>query len=122
MFPMSTIKDKLGNAWHKEAGQQRILTSGVKGAHLCIPFQCGVCWLWNLKGWDPIDRKDKFYLACIKHTNLDAMVGKLPLTIVAHLRERTMVVSNASFCEQDTIVSAKGSLPFDQCSWDGFGS
>jgi hypothetical protein len=49
-FPMPSIKDELGNDWHKEEECQRRLTEKVMGAHLCIPFQCGVCWMRNMEG------------------------------------------------------------------------
>jgi hypothetical protein len=108
---MSTVRDKLGNAWHKKAKQQRRLTSGVEGAHLCILFQCGVCWLQNLEGRDLIDGKDECFLACIKRANLDAMAGKLPLMIVAHLPETTTVVSNAGLVNKMPSHQPRGHLP-----------
>ncbi len=81
---MPSVKDKLGNAWHKEEERQRRLAEGVAGAHLCIPFQCGVCWMRNMEGRDP-NGNDECNLACVKRANLDAMAGKLPITIGALL-------------------------------------
>jgi hypothetical protein len=67
-----------------------------------------VCWLQILEGWDPIHGKDECYIACIKHANLDAMAGKLPLTIVAHLHKRTTVVSNADFVNKTPSYQPRG--------------
>jgi hypothetical protein len=86
------------------------LTEGVKGAHLCIPFQCGVCLLRNLEGRDPIT-EDKCYLACIKHANLDAMAGKSPLTIVAHLCKTSTVINNAALVNKTLSYQPLGPFP-----------
>ena len=43
-FPMVAMKDVAGNPWHKENEHQKQMLTAVKGAHLCIPFQCEVCW------------------------------------------------------------------------------
>jgi hypothetical protein len=99
IFPTSTIKDKLGNAWHKEAKHQRRLTQGVEGAHLCISFQCGSNWR---QGQD---------LACIKHANLDVLAGKSPLTIVAHLRETTTMIKHAALVNKTPSYQPRGPFP-----------
>ncbi len=70
-----------------------------------------MCWLQNLEGQDSIDRKDQCYLVCIKRTNLDAIAGKSPLLIVAHLRESTTVVSNASFVNKTPLYQPRGPFP-----------
>jgi len=46
----------------------------VEGAHLCILFQCEVCWFRNLEGRDPRGESDSVYLACIRRANLDTML------------------------------------------------
>ncbi len=84
----------MGNLWHKEEERQKRMEQGVNKAHLCIPFQCEFCWLRNLEGRKPIEGKDDYYVACIKRANIDAMLGKSPLTIVNHLRETSAVVKN----------------------------
>jgi len=40
-----------------------------------------VCWFRNLEGRDPRGESDDVYLACIRRANLDAMLGKSPLTM-----------------------------------------
>ena len=109
---MPSIKDELGNAWHKEEERQRRLAEGVAGAHLCIPFQCGVCWMRNMEveGQDPNDN-DGCYLACIKRANLDAVAGKLPLTIGAHLCETVMVINNAALVNKTPSYQPWGPFP-----------
>jgi hypothetical protein len=85
----------MGNWWHKEDKRQKKLPQGVEGAHLCIPIQCKLCWIRNFEGRDPIKERDVVYLACIKRANMDAIAGKFPLTILAHLRETMAVIRNA---------------------------
>jgi hypothetical protein len=64
-----------------------------------------------LEGQDLVDSADKCYLACIKHANLDAMAGKLPLTIVAHLCEMTTVVSNGGLVNKMPLYQPRGPFP-----------
>ena len=86
------------------------MTEGVEGAHLCIPFQCGVCWLRNMEGWD-LNGNNKCYLACIKHANLDAMAGKLPLTIGVHLCKTVMVTNDAALVNKTPWYPPWGPFP-----------
>ncbi len=92
---MVAIEDKLGNPWHKEEERRRRLSQRVDGSHMCILFQCKVFWIINLEERDPIAGKDNVYRACIKRANLDAMLGKSPLTIANHVRKSKAVVKNA---------------------------
>ena len=85
-FQTIAIEDDLGNPWHKEEERQRRLNQGVDGAHMCIPFQCDVCWMRNLEGRDPVAGRDDVYMACIKRENLEAIMGKSTLTIANHAR------------------------------------
>ena len=86
---------------------------------MCIPFQCEFCRLRNLKGRKPIEGKDDCYVACIKHANIDAMLGKLPLTIVNHLRETSAVVKNSALINKMPSHHARG--PFSMSDWVGMG-
>jgi hypothetical protein len=63
------------------------MMEGVDGSHLCIPFQCKLCWYCNLEGRDPLPGQDDVYLTCIRQANIDAMLGKSPLTIGAHRQQ-----------------------------------
>jgi len=83
-FPMPGIIDEEGNPWHNEEAQHRQMMEGDEGSHLCIPFQCKLCWYWNLEGRNPTPGRDDVYLTCIHRANLDAMLRKSPLTIRAH--------------------------------------
>ncbi len=58
-------------------------------------------------------------MACIKRTNLDAVVGKLPLTMVAHLHETTTVVSNAVFVNKTPSYQPR--VPFPLTNTVGMG-
>ncbi len=84
---------------------------GVEGAHLCVPFQCEVCWMRNLEERDPRGSTDECFMACIRHTNLDAMAGKSPLAIVAHLREAMTVVNNAVLINKTPSYNPRGPFP-----------
>ncbi len=84
---------------------------GVNRAHLCIPFQCEFCWQRNLEGRKPIKGKDDCYMACIKRTIIDAMLGKLPLTIANHLRETSAVVKNSALINKTPSYHARGPFP-----------
>jgi hypothetical protein len=108
---MAMIKDKLGNPWHREEERQKRMMQGVEGAHLCIPFQCKVCWIRNLEGRDPRGSEDKCFMVCIRCANLDVMARKSSLTIVAHLRETTMVVNNAAFINKTPSYHPRGPCP-----------
>ena len=109
-FPTSAITDDLGNPWHKEEERQHRLSVGVEGAHLCIPFQCELCWMRNLEKRDPAPG-DECYVACIKRANLDAMAGKSPLTILAHLRETTSIIKNAELINKTPSFQPRGPFP-----------
>jgi hypothetical protein len=119
-FPMSTIKDELRNPWHKEEEQQKRIQQGVEGVHLCIPFQCGVCWMRNLEGRDPIEGADNCFMACIKRANIEAMAGKLPFTIGGNLREITTAIKTAIFINKTPSYHHRG--PFPLSNLVGMGS
>ncbi len=110
-FPTIAIEDELGNLWHKEEERQRRLNQGVDGAHMCIPFQCEKCWIRNLEERDPVSGDDDVYIACIKLANLDAMLGKSPLTIRNHARESQTVVKNASLINKTPSYYSRGPFP-----------
>jgi len=78
---MPGILDESGNAWHKEEERRRQMMEGVEILHLCIPFQCKLCWFRNIKGRDHVPGRDDISMTCIRQANLDAMLGKSPLTI-----------------------------------------
>ncbi len=110
-FPMVAIEDKLGNPWHREEERQRRLNQGVDGAHMCIPFQCKTCWMRNLERRDPVVGDDHVYVACLKCANLDAMLGKSPLTIQNHASETRSVIKNASLINKTPTYYARGPFP-----------
>jgi hypothetical protein len=49
----------------------------------------------NLEGRDPIMGSDDVFKACIKRANLDAILGKSPLTIANNVRKTRPVIKNA---------------------------
>ncbi len=101
----------MGKAWHKEDERQKKLSQGAEGAHLCIPFQCKLCWMRNLEGRDPIKERDAVYLACIKRANLGVTAGKSPLTILAHLCKTTAVIRNAKLVNKMPSYYPRGPFP-----------
>ena len=108
---MPAILDEEGNLWHKEEERQRQLTEGVEGSHLCIPFQCELCWIRNIEGRDPVPGRDDLYLICIRRANLDAMLGKSPLTIKAHRRETVAALENAASIGKTPAYHPRGPFP-----------
>jgi hypothetical protein len=63
---------------------------------LCIPFQCKLCWFWNIEGQYPVAGKNNVYLTCIRWANFDAMLGKSLLTIRSHRREMLVSLKNVA--------------------------
>jgi hypothetical protein len=108
---MVAIEDELGNPWHKEEERRKRLSQGVEGAHMCIPFQCEVCWIRNLEGRDPTPGKNDVYRVCIQCANLDAMLGKLPLTIASLVRESRVAVKNATLINKTPSFYPRGPFP-----------
>ncbi len=110
-FPTVVIRDVAGNPWHKESKRQEQMWTGVEGTHLCIPFQCEVCWVCNLEGRDPRGESDEVYLACIRCANLDAMLGKSPLMIRAHRRQTIAVFKNSRLIGKIPAYHPRGPFP-----------
>ena len=107
-FLTVVMKDVAGNPWHKESDWQEQMLTAVEGSHLCIPFQCEVCWFHNLEGRDPRGERDDVYLACIRRANLDAMLGKSPLTIRAHRTETITVLENSKLIGKTPAYHPRG--------------
>ena len=101
----------MGNPWHREEERQRMLGLGFDGAHMCIPFQCEICWFRNLEGRNPRGESDDVYLVCIRHINLDAMLGKSPLTIRAPKRETITVLENSRLIGKTSSYHPRGPFP-----------
>jgi hypothetical protein len=110
-FPMPGIMDEEGNPWHNEGARRRQMMEGVEGSHLCIPFQCEMCWYWNLEGRNPTPGKDDVYLTCIRRANLDAMLGKSPLTIRAHRSQTLSSLQNAMRIDKTLSYHPRGLFP-----------
>ena len=87
------------------------LSQGVECTHVCIPFQCELCWMRNLEESDPINGRDDSYLVCIRCANLNAITGKSPLTILAHLRETRGVIRNAKLVNKTPSYHPRGPFP-----------
>ncbi len=78
---------------------------------MCIPFQCEKCWMRNLEERDPVCGDNDVYVACIKRANLDAMLGKSPLTIRNHAQESRTVVKSASLINKTPSYYPRGPFP-----------
>jgi hypothetical protein len=114
---MPGIVDEEGKPWHKEEERQQQMIKGVEGSHLCIPFQCNLCWYHNIKGKDPMPGKDDIYVTCIRQANLDAMLGKSPLTIRVHRWETLASLKNAMTISKTPAYHPRG--PFPMCNQVG---
>jgi hypothetical protein len=110
-FPMPPIIDEEGNLWHREEDRRCQMMEGVEGYHLCIPFQCELCWYRNIEKKEPVPKRDNLYLTCIRQANLDAMLGKSPLTIKAHHRETLAVLENSARIRKTPAYHPRGPFP-----------
>jgi hypothetical protein len=66
----------------------------------------------DLENRDPVAGNDDVYVACIKRANLNAMLGKSPLTIQNHAQESRSVVNNASLINKTPTYYARGAFPW----------
>ena len=55
--------------------------------------------------------RDNLYLTCIRRANLDAMLGKSPLTIKAHCRETLVALENAASIGKTPAYYPRGPFP-----------
>ncbi len=62
-------------------------------------------------GRGPVAGKDDVYKACIKRMNLDAMLGKSPLTIASHIMESRAVIRNAELINKTPSYYPRGPFP-----------
>ena len=109
-FPMATVTDEEGNLWHDSAKRQHRLNHGVRGAHVCMPYQCERCWFINLENREP-GPGDEFFMRCLRRANLDAMAGKSHHTIAGH-RNRTMeMVRNCGLANKTPSLEPRGPFP-----------
>jgi hypothetical protein len=111
LLPDDSHIGRVGQPWHKEEERHKRLSQGVDKSHMCIPFQCKVCWMRNLEGRDPLPERDDVYKAYIKRENLDAMLGKLPLTIANHVRETRAVIKNAELINKTPLYYPRRPYP-----------
>jgi hypothetical protein len=110
-FRMPTIVDEEGNLWHKEEDRQHLMMEEVEGSHLCILFQCKLCWYRNIEKKDPTPGRDDLYFTCTRQANLDAMLEKSPLTIKAHRQEKLAALENSDSIEKTPAYHPRGPFP-----------
>ena len=110
LFPMERIEDEAGNKWHSEDQRRADLNAGVKGAHVCVPFQCEVCWVRNIAQRDPTPLDTTTYY-CIRRANLDAMAGSSRRTISSHLGRNKTIIRNAEAANKPPSLYARGPNP-----------
>ena len=53
------------------------------------------------------------YVACIRRANLDAMLGKSPLTIRAHRRETVAMIENSRLIGKTPTYPPRGHFPLE---------
>ena len=109
---ITEIQDKAGNVWYKEEARKKRLNEGVNGAHICIFFQCELCWVRNLEGKDHIEGDEKYIMSLIR-AQLGALSRKSHLSIKGHQR---VVVAKARRCEsirKTPSYEPQGSFPLD---------
>ena len=69
----------------------------------------------NLEGKDSVDGRDDVYLACIKWSNIYAMLGKSVLTIENRARETRATVKNAALINKTPSYHQRGLFPLADC-------
>ncbi len=87
------------------------MMEGVDGSHLCIPFQCELCWYCNLEGRDLVPGRDNVYLTCIHQANINAMLGESLLTIRMHRRESERAISMVLTFGKTPAYHPRGPFP-----------
>ena len=95
------------------------LNQGAEVAHLCLPFQCELCWFQNLKGKDPLPGVHDQAICLIRQSNLDNMAGRAPSTIRGHLMENLTLVQNFGICGLTLPLQPLGSLPLSDTTGMG---
>jgi hypothetical protein len=111
---MKMLLDEAGNIWHTQAKREERLRTGVKGAHMIMPFQCELCWMRLLEGRD-IQAEDTTYVQCLRRANLDAIAGKARSTIISH---RGRVRANVLRCKElgkTPSFEPRGPFPNSDC-------
>jgi hypothetical protein len=74
-------------------------------------MQCEICWFQNIEGRNPTPGMDDTYLTCIRHANLDDMLGKSPLTIRSHRWETLVALKNAELIGKTPAYHSRGPFP-----------
>jgi hypothetical protein len=69
------------------------------------------CWFRNIERRNPVPGRDDLYHTCIRRANLDAMLGKSPLTIKAHRRETLVALENAASIGKTPAYHPRGPFP-----------
>ena len=111
---MLDLRDEKGNVWHTQEKRVKRLNTGVKCAHLVVPFQCETCWFRLLENREP-QPEDKFYIACLRRANLDAIAGRSKDTIVGHANRAARIIRNCREINKTPSFPPRGPFPDHDC-------
>ena len=107
-FPIARVTDAAGNVWWKQGALEKRFNSGVRGAHVALPFQCEQCWVLNLEGRAVIPGLDDTLLMCIRRANLDAINGRARNTLGAHASEVMRRVRDCAAMNKTPSLDQRG--------------
>jgi len=82
LFHVSKPENEFGATWEKPEDTTRFMV-GRSGDFLVFPFQCDLCWFYNLEKRSPKANSysDELLLAYIRRVNLDGMWARSPSTV-----------------------------------------
>ncbi len=103
--------DEEGNLWHQQRKFEDRHNQGVRGVHVCMPFQCEDCWILNLEGRAVVKERDEVYLMLLRRANLDAMCSRAPSTIMAHAAAVNRSVKLCAMIGKTPALLTRGPMP-----------
>lgn len=110
-FPMMKQTDADGNLWHEQSKFELRHNRGVRGAHVCFPFQCEDCWLINLEDRLPLPESDAVLVMMIRRANLDAINSRAPATIKAHVAAVNRTIRHCKLLHKTPALGLRGPMP-----------
>ena len=103
--------DDGGNLWHQQEKFEDRHNHGVRGAHVCIPFQCEECWILNMEGRDRLPDRDDLLVMMIRRANLDAMSSRAESTIASHAAEVKRSIKLCEMVGKTPDLLRRGPMP-----------
>ena len=103
--------DDGGNLWHQQSKFEGRHNHGVRGAHVCIPFQCEACWILNMESRDVVPEGDELLMMMIRRANLDAMSSRAESTIASHAAAAKRSIKLCALVGKTPDLLRRGPMP-----------